>query len=336
MRIHRFISHSCKKRTNKWTVYRQTTFKQYDPIALPTTDEDPKQDEETSKAIDKAIDFYLQGNVTEAIKVLQPRLSKSRNDFYLLKQYASLVAPIPGRYNEAYTRISQAIAVAPKKEKPLLWAIKAFVHCMANQYDQAIVCAVHAVETGPRESRVHTSMAMTLAAINKHEDALYYYNQASRLAENDPWIDYLKGRSLYILNQKEEAYRWLQNTKIEHCPLRSKFYVGVREYRNKCYSSALANFEQAVTGTCWNVEDKYDVISWKGECYLAMNNPEQALENFDKAIVQYTSDALSYHGKGEAFLLLGNNKDAQISFEKARSINPLYHESDYLRVKNPI
>lgn len=82
--------------------------------------------------------------------------------------------------------------------------------------------------------------------------------------------------------------------------------------------------------------DSADIWSWRGEAHLALGQLDKAQECFDKAIEQNPKDALSMHGKGEAYLKNNQKKEWAEWLTKAITTDRLYHKSDYFRQKVPI
>jgi len=284
------------------------------------------------KQRNEAIDLFNKCEIKAATAILDSLLEKDKFNINTLIVHCRLTCALPGRLNQALNNIDKAIGYTPAGFSADVWATKACVQFVAKRYDPAIVSAKQALSRNPVLFEANKVMALALSGLQQFSPSLIYYDQALK-QKFDAESQYWRGQSLFFLDLEKEAFAWLRDPRVEEHPLRGKFYAGLREYVNGAYAKALENFSIAKTGKSWNPLDKSDVLSWHGECYLSLNDPEKALLFFDQALTVNKEDALSYFGKGQALKRLDKADEAQQAFNKALSIDPRFYKSDYLRIK---
>jgi len=94
--------------------------------------------------------------------------------------------------------------------------------------------------------------------------------------------------------------------------------IGDTYYHQKNYQMAFVKYDRAVSLNPENVHARYK----KALARLAAGQYPKALEEFATITNDYPEYALTYEGRGRAFFLLDDKKQAMESFHKAISMNP--------------
>jgi tetratricopeptide (TPR) repeat protein len=254
----------------------------------------------------------------------------------MLRKQAITICTLPGRFDEANRLATKAISLyGPLSAE--LWDAKGFVLRAGAKYEEALTCLDRAIQISPQFAQGHWNKALCLNALRRFGPAILSFDRAIELLPDVPEIDYGRGRALFFLGKEEEAFRWMTDTRLAQAGSRELFYRGLRSYRGKAYEEALGEFGRATVGQNINAEDISDISSWKGECYLSLGKPREALGSFEEALRLNPNDTLSLHGRGTALIALGESADkAQTEcFDRALVLDPIYYKSDYFRIKEP-
>jgi len=263
-------------------------------------------------------------------------LEKEPTNIGMLRKQAITICTLPGRFEEANRLATKAISLfGPLSAE--LWDAKGFVLRAGAKYEEALTCLDRAIQIQPQFAQGHWNKALCLNALRRFGPAVLSFDRSVELLPDVPEIDYGRGRALFFLGKEDEAFRWMTDARLSQAGGREHFYRALRAYRNKAYEEALSYLGKATVGQNINAEDISDLFSWKGECYLSLENFKEALASFDEALRLNPNDTLSLHGRGVALIALGEaaGKAQTECFDRALALDPIYYKSDYFRIKEP-
>lgn len=174
----------------------------------------------------------------------------------------------------------------------------------------------------------------------KHNKAAMYVNKAQELIENGDMVGATQFLTVAVRTDSTvreaylkfytigdvERYRHLaidvlnkgKNIFVEDDELR--YYLGCLHQMNKDYDVAIQEFSDAITLSKMNGEDFYlepSYYSSRGACYLYKEKYEEALVDFDKALILHKQKGPSYANRGIALYKLKRTNEACVSWQKA-------------------
>lgn len=261
-------------------------------------------------------------------------LEKEPGNVAVLKKQAIVVSALPGRNEEANRLVTKAIAIfGPLSAE--LWDAKGYVLRVGGKYEEALQCLDRALQLNGELPQAHWNKGLCLNALRRYGPAVLSFDRSQQLAPQEPEIDWARGKALFFLGKEEEAFRWLQDPKLNGCGPREPFYRGLAAYKTGQFEEALKHFTSAKLGMQANPEDKSDLLSWQGECLLALGRLDQALAQFNAALAVSTDDPLSLHGKATVLSRQGQKAEAQALWDKALAKDSIYYKGDYFRIREP-
>ncbi|MCQ2981268.1 MAG: tetratricopeptide repeat protein [Treponemataceae bacterium] len=122
----------------------------------------------------------------------------------------------------------------------------------------------------------------------KFDQAMGFYQQTIKLNKRHPKAHAAVGMLLYRAKQFPEAKKEI-DLAIQMSPetYSSYYYLGKILKENKDYPAAVAAFEKALR----DPEFKQKALIERGSCYMAANNIEKAIVEFDRAVKMSNNDA---------------------------------------------
>ena len=142
------------------------------------------------------------------------------------------------------------------------------------------------------------------------------------LYDEHPYIDTMFDIAQLYLDYElyDYAYPWIQRAyaqepdNIEAIEQMALFHY----YSAENYEEAARLYRKVVD------ESPYDLMAWQNlaRCYLRMNNIEKAAEAIDFAQTIDDTHPINYELRGEFFLAVGNNKEAEYSFDRFIQVSP--------------
>ena len=236
----------------------------------------------TVPGIQKAITDYQQGNVFQALQVLD-QIPKQQQDEHYITLKASLLLTV-GNVEEALLEINQAEQHL-KTELSTGLAIKAIIAVSKNQTEQASQLALKATKTNPESAVAKIALSYVYQAQFKIDKALAATEQAAQLTP-------------------ENALAWARLAELQ-------LSTGDR-------SGAL---ESAKKAQALNPQlDRTQTVL--GFANLAQIDIEEAKSAFTQAINLNSADPLARLGLGLTKIRKGNIKEGTRDLESAVSLDP--------------
>jgi len=296
-----------------------------------------RHNSESNKKI--AFDAFHSGDYIKATGYLTTLMKEQNStDPSVLAALALCLCQIPAKASEAEALVKRACLIGNDATEFVLK--QSHVLREIGKADQSVKLLSNLLKREPNNWEVHYQLGW---ALNRnwfrYSAGILHLNQAIELNPNYLDSYYWRGEGYYWLDTspvKGDAFEWLElieNPGFDSS--RKDFYLGLRSYHLKKYENALTHFNQAQIG--WKLSTgSHDLDSWRGETYLAINDLDNAIVSFDKALSKNPVDALSLHGKGTAWQLQGKESEGQALLYKALEIDRLYFKLDYFREKVPI
>ena len=164
---------------------------------------------------------------------------------------------------------------------------------------------------------------ITLAELNRYEDALDYYNKAIRIEENYIQAWNQKGNALYELEKYEEALHAYDrairiNPENSQTILNNWIGRGLVLQQLKRFNEALSSFAKAV-----QIEPKSQ-IAWQGQgdILFRLQRYQEAIEAYKKTVNLNKESYDNWYKLGQCYHKIEEYKEARKAYEKAVEIKP--------------
>eukprot|EP01128_Nolandella_sp_AFSM9_P011879 TRINITY_DN8782_c0_g1_i1.p1 TRINITY_DN8782_c0_g1~~TRINITY_DN8782_c0_g1_i1.p1 ORF type:complete len:381 (+),score=112.74 TRINITY_DN8782_c0_g1_i1:23-1165(+) len=275
----------------------------------------------------------IDGKFADAIVKYEEALKLDKGNINALYKCSMLLALYPNRWDEALQMITKAISMfGPMSAE--LWDAKGTVLNSADKfekYEEALKCLERSIELSNSLPQSHTNLGICLNGLRRFGPAVLSFDKAIQLSPANAGIEHLKGKALFFLGKEEEAFRWLDDKKIEIDSDFKDWFFGLKAFHHGKFDEALTHFNNARYGALvWTLSD---LVSYKGECYFAMGKYDEAMKYFTESYEMNPKELLSLHGIGEIHLKKGDKVKAQECFDKCLQQDPIYYKQDYFRVK---
>jgi tetratricopeptide (TPR) repeat protein len=175
------------------------------------------------------------------------------------------------------------------------------------------------LELAPRDSRLHTDLALCYMAAGRALDAVAQLREAVRLDPASPDAHYDLGTALLHQKQLDEAEERLTDA-VRLRPGFSEAHnnIGVVHFLRGRIDAAVRAYERALQLEPGNAEAHYNF----GRARAAQGNGAAAITHFRRALEIRTDNADAYVGLGSAQAATGDVAAAIRSYRRALEINP--------------
>lgn len=280
-----------------------------------------------------AMDLFQKGHFFLASELFTTILAQNSTDPEVLAAQALCICQLPARFAEAEKLVNVACSYG-NDAAPFAIA-KGHVLREIGKVPESVKLLTNLLKWEDRNWYCHFELGCSLNKNwGRYSAGMLHLDKSLEL--NPDFLDasYHRGEAYYWLDTcNENPFEWLNRLNSGHS-VRRDFYLGLNSYHQKDFRSAISHFEKAQVG--WKSYDNHDLDSWRGEAFLALNELDKALVEFDKALGKNPRDALSVHSKGEVLRKQGNDAEGKELQNKALEIDRLYFKQDYFRVKEPI
>ena len=213
-------------------------------------------------------------------------------------------------YEDALTESRKACDTNPIDSHA--WTFQGISLYKLGWFDKALKCFDKVIEDiNPKFDLAWYHRGYVLNYSGKHEEAIKYYDEATKLNQTD--ADYLigKGVSLYEVGKDDEAVKCFEKAlEIDSTYDIAYLKIGEYEYRKEKYPEALRSYRKV------HALDYYAIKhNNMGLCYYWQALYEEAKKEYQEAI-KSNQLAESYYNLGVLYNKIKNENDAKLMFEK--------------------
>ena len=159
-----------------------------------------------------------------------------------------------------------------------------------QEFDSAAECFRRAIEADPGNSRAHSNLGSTMAAIGRHEDAVEAFRRAIELDPSNAQAHFNLGASLQVLGNSEEAsVCFVRTIDIDPHHEEAYFFLGREHQAAGRLNEALACFLQASDLS----PNEADIYTAMAGVLVRLNLQDAAAQALEKALSLNPDDAVS-------------------------------------------
>ena len=222
------------------------------------------------------------------------------------------------RFSEAltqYNTLESSMAVISFQ----LYHNKGLTLAALDRHGEALACFDEAIQLEPNESKAHNNKGNMLAALGRHDEALACFDEAIQLDPNEFKAYNNKGVSLANLLQYNKALACFDET-IQLEPNESKAHNNKGHLLATLgrHDEALACFDEAIRLKPDDAGAHYN----KGISLADLHRYDQALACFDEAIRLEPDDSDAHYNKGSLLADLHRYDQALVCFDEVIRLKP--------------
>jgi tetratricopeptide (TPR) repeat protein len=192
-----------------------------------------------------------------------------------------------------------------------------------GKYNEALLLYDKSIQLNPKNPEAHYNKALCFISLSKSEEALQELDAAEKLDKNLHKINLQKGHALMLADKPKEAEKYfLEELKINRYSIEARMFLATNYLQDNSEKKAIKYFDEIIES---NEQDRVLIsyaYSGKANAYKQLNNLEEAMRNFEKAMEVSSENYEAVFGK--SFLLFedGKKKDAISVLEKAKKNAP--------------
>ena len=191
--------------------------------------------------IDKARNFHLKGNISEASKYYQYCLNKGFNDYRVFSNYAVILKDL-GKLKEAELYIHKAIELKPTLAN--LYSNLGSILRELGKLKEAEEATLKAIKLKPEDENFHDNLGLILIDLGELKEAELATRKAIDLNPNFANAHLNLGTIFKDLGKLKEAeLSTLKAIKLDHGSSGSYFNLSLIELLQGNYKSGLENYE---------------------------------------------------------------------------------------------
>jgi tetratricopeptide (TPR) repeat protein len=158
-----------------------------------------------------------------------------------------------------------------------------------NQTEEALKEYLMLIKLSPKTGDYYYWAGKLFRERSRSDMAENYLSKAAELCPNDGKIHYELGIMLYRDKKNHDARAALERAlKLPNSDAAQiAFYLGKIQKDQKDYTQAIATFEKAARDASLRVK----ALVERGGCYMAMNAPEKAIPDLERAVKAITDEA---------------------------------------------
>ncbi len=244
----------------------------------------------TPKRLDSINKLIKQGKTSAAIKMAKTIIAKNQRDYkahyYLGKAY--LADNKPELALMEFKIVNQnALFDSDMPEVEFRKQI-AQLYLKFNQPEEALKEYLLLTKLEPRNAENFFNAGKLFEQRNKSDQALNFYQQTIRLDKKHVKAHAALGMILYRAKQFNEAKKEINHAiSLNPNEFSSYFYLGKILKEAKDYPGAVDAFEKALR----DPEFKQRALLERGSCFMAVDNPDKAFVEFDRAVKASKNEA---------------------------------------------
>ena len=175
----------------------------------------------------------------------------------------------------------------------------------------------------PHNARAHNNLGSTYITLGDYQKAEASYQEAVRLKPDYLEALYNLGNVKIDLNKFDEAVEVLsQLIKEDSTYYKAYFARGIAYLNMQLYNKALEDFPNAFTKK--DIETNIAVYNKSGLAKFSLKEFDEAIENFNQALLLDSGYAEAYNNKGLVYLETNEYDNAINDFTKAIELNPTF------------
>jgi len=148
--------------------------------------------------------------------------------------------------------------------------------------------------------------------------------------ERDSFIFVFKLKEFQAIRERHESYldfteylasvddfRWLKGILVELKDAEGLFYLGNAFYNRELFESGIECYDESL-----KLKEYAEAYYNRGLAYTKLNQHEQAMEDYDRAIALNPNFAEAYYNRGNAYAKLNQPERAIKDYDRAIALNP--------------
>lgn len=197
--------------------------------------------------------------------------------------------------------------------------LKARAHLVKKEIALARESLEAAIQVSPQEASANFELAQLLVQTGKADDAIAVLEKMQKFAPDHAGV--MLGLAKIYTGQKnwDDVAKVAKQMQVKHPDKALGYhYAGLALQGSGKLRESVALFEQSLKISPNAVEPLIAVAkSW-----LALQEPDKALERIEQAITHNSDNFLAYNLKGEILIIQKRVGEAKAAFKKANEINP--------------
>ena len=240
---------------------------------------------EAQTTLINALQLLQQKNFVSAMDICNDLLAGSANSPSVLGVRSQIYTAM-GKYDLAIQDADKALSIDNKSDRALYAKAEALYYGKKD-YTQALLQYDAAIRSNAQMTEAYAGKARANMGLQKQKDALKVTEDALKLFPNDPELNYVRG----LLN-----------------------------YQSGKYKLAVDDFNKVVSMDAnWNT---CQVFLNRGLTNDALQKPDQAMQDYTRAIMADPNNAGGYVARGNLQYNNANYREAAEDFRKAEILNP--------------
>ncbi len=245
----------------------------------------------TPRKVDGIQKLVKQGKNTQAIKLAKQLIARDARDvmahYWLGTAYLADNKPELALMEYKYVNQNAIFDNTTLPEAEFRKRI-ATLYSKFGQNEEALKEYLLLTKLEPHNAENFYNCARLFEERSKFDQAMGFYQQTIKLNKRHPKAHAAVGMLLYRAKQFPEAKKEI-DLAIQMSPetYSSYYYLGKILKENKDYPAAVAAFEKSLR----DPEFKQKALIERGSCYMAANNIEKAIVEFDRAVKMSSNDA---------------------------------------------
>ena len=162
----------------------------------------------------------------------------------------------------------------------------------------------------------------------KLQGAYWEFEYASHLDPGAGKVHYALGHVYYLMHDYKDARtEFKKSMEGTDRKAASYNYLGLISYDEKKYHEAIRYFQKALADPLYRTPE-HPLVNL-GQTYLALNDPDNALEAFSKAILRNGQDVAAHFWLGKLLMTRGDYNGALLEFSTVVRIAPQFPRPYY-------
>lgn len=194
----------------------------------------------------------------------------------------------------------------------------------AGEFTHALEEFVKAEKLNSKDPVLHNDLGLVYAEKGDYEQALYHLNKALKLKSHYPEAENNMGVVYSILKQWDraiECYDRARSDLLYRTPHIALINLGVAYREKEEYHRSVESFEEAIkVAPEQAMVDLANAYRGLGHTYMAMEDHEDALTSFQKAVEKAPDFAAAYYDLGQSYLKLQSFEKALYAFNKVLTL----------------
>ena len=199
---------------------------------------------------------------------------------------------LQNNYNDALADLNHALDL--EKKQAYIYKLRGEIYLLNKLYDESIKDFTAAIILNPIYSDAYLNRARAYSEKGMTEEAESDYNQAVR-TEPEKFSSIIGLEGAETLFDEDESSKKETNAGF--------IQQGIEDLKNEKYYEAIENFTQAINLISNNAE----VFILRGQAYLELNQPDEAMIDFNRAVISDPLNPALYYWRAMAWKALDSS-----------------------------